>query len=84
MVSPFAVHQQQLAFLSQQQALLMSAAKSGGIPQAFPMQTNGVAGSHLSNGNTPPQGWPNVGYQIPGMTPVAEQNGASNFSQVVV
>jgi len=62
----------------------MSAAKSGGIPQAFPMQTNGVAGSHLSNGNAPTQGWPNVGYQIPGMTPVAGQNGANNFSQVVL
>lgn len=53
MVSPYAVHQQQLAFLSQQQALLMAASKSGGIsqafvsqmnvPQAIPMQTTGFA-----------------------------------------
>ncbi|ONK75983.1 uncharacterized protein A4U43_C03F22610 [Asparagus officinalis] len=92
MVSPYAVHQQQLAFLSQQQALLMAAAKSGGIPQAFPAQTNGpqsfpmqingIASSHVPNGSTPTQSWPNLDYQIRGMTPVIGQNGAHNFNQL--
>lgn len=96
MVSPYAVHQQQLAFLSQQHALLMAGAKSGGIPQAFPMQangsqafpmqTNGIATSHVSNGSTPShtpgQSWPNLGYQMPRMTPLAGQNGSNNFSQL--
>lgn len=81
MVSPYAVHQQQLALLSQQQALLAAAAKSGGVPQAFPIQANGITASQVPNGITPPQSWPNAGYQIPGMMPVAAQNGANNFSQ---
>lgn len=82
MVSPYAIHQQQLAFLSQQQALLVAAAKSGGIPQAFPIQANGTSSSHISNGNTQTLSWPNLGYQVPGVIPVVGQNGAGNFSQL--
>ncbi|KAF4377727.1 hypothetical protein F8388_004556 [Cannabis sativa] len=60
MVSPFAMHQQQLAMLAQQQSLLMAAAK--GDPK-FPANTQ-----PLPNGtNVPIQSWPNMGYQIPGM-----------------
>ncbi|KAJ8754606.1 hypothetical protein K2173_010697 [Erythroxylum novogranatense] len=72
MVSPFAMHQQQIAVLAQQQSLLMAAAaKSAGgdlklssnIQQPVP---NGV--------NFPSQSWPNSGYQIPGLSmPVAGQ-----------
>ncbi|ONK67437.1 uncharacterized protein A4U43_C05F30 [Asparagus officinalis] len=57
----------------------MAAAKPGGIPQAFHIQTNGISNSHESNGSTQIQSWPS-GHKIPGMTPVAGQNG-TNFSQ---
>ncbi|KAH0986751.1 hypothetical protein GBA52_013928 [Prunus armeniaca] len=62
MVSPFAMHQQQLAMLAQQQSLLMAAAaKSAGMDQKFP----GIIQQPVSNGsNLPSQSWPNVGYQI--------------------
>ncbi|XP_073005526.1 ADP-ribosylation factor GTPase-activating protein AGD5-like [Typha latifolia] len=83
MVSPYAIHQQQLTFLSQQQALLMAAAKSGGVPPTFPGRANQpiINGSHVPNGNFPAHNWTNLGYQIPGATPVAQQNGISNFGQ---
>ena len=65
MVSPFAMHQQQLAMLAQHQSLVMAAAaKSAGSDPKFP----GIAQQPVSNGiNLPTQSWPNVGYQIPGM-----------------
>lgn len=83
MVSPFAVHQQQLAFLSQQQALMMAATKSGGAPPKFtgtnqqPHSTN----SNLTNGDFPAQIWPNFGYQMPGITSPGVQKDADKFSQ---
>lgn len=85
MVSPYAVHQQQLAFLSQQQALLMAAAKSGGVPQPFPVITSqsGMSSSQAPTRHLPSQSWPNNGYQIPGMTPITGQNGINSFSQQV-
>ncbi|XP_059661557.1 ADP-ribosylation factor GTPase-activating protein AGD5 isoform X2 [Cornus florida] len=65
MVSPFSVHQQQLAVLAQQQSLLMAAAakSAGGLPK-LPVnaQQPGSKGT-----NSPTQNWPNVGYQFPGM-----------------
>lgn len=78
MVSPFAVHQQQLAFMSQQQALLMAALKSGNAPQMISGNANllNANGSNAPHGNLPTQSWPNLGYQIPGSTPAA-QNGAT-------
>ncbi|CAL5083516.1 unnamed protein product [Urochloa decumbens] len=79
MVSPFAAHQQQLAFMSQQQALLLAALKAGNAPQMVP----GNANQLNSNGSNPPlgtlpfQNWTNVGYQNPGLAPAAAaQNGA--------
>ncbi|KAK9269517.1 hypothetical protein L1049_001293 [Liquidambar formosana] len=78
MVSPFAVHQQQLAILAQQQSLLMAAAAKsvGGVPK-FPGNTQQPG----SNGtNLPTQNWPNVGYQIPGMMmPVVRQGETGNM-----
>lgn len=68
MVSPFAVHQQQLAMLAQQQSLLMAAAaKSGGaVPNLGVSAQQQLPGSFGAN-MPPPQNWPNVGYQFPGM-----------------
>nr|CAD1819337.1 unnamed protein product [Ananas comosus var. bracteatus] len=84
MVSPYSLHQQQLAFLSQQQALLAAAAKSGvNASQAFAQTNQPIAnGSHVPNGNFPTQNWSNPGYQFPGMTGVARQNGFSAFGQL--
>lgn len=81
MVSPFAMHQQQLAMLAQQQSLLMAAAaKSAGMDQKFP----GIIQQPVSNGsNLPSQSWPNVGYQIPGlMMPVDGQADLQKVTQV--
>ncbi|KAL6657792.1 hypothetical protein ACP70R_005572 [Stipagrostis hirtigluma subsp. patula] len=81
MVSPFAVHQQQLAFMSQQQALLMAALKAGNAPQITPGNANllSVNGSNASHGSLPLQNWTNLGYQNPGPIPaaVAAQNGVA-------
>lgn len=81
MVSPFAMHQQQLAMLAQQQSLLMAAAAksvggdpkfSGNIQQPGP---NGI--------NLPAQNWPGIGYQIPGlMMPAAGQSDLQKLMQV--
>ncbi|RID74284.1 hypothetical protein BRARA_B01390 [Brassica rapa] len=61
-VSPFAMHQQQVAMLAQQQALYMAAAKAaGGTPNGANQQA--VANALLASAN-----WSNTGYQIPGMT----------------
>ncbi|EOA12434.1 hypothetical protein CARUB_v10028316mg [Capsella rubella] len=63
-VSPFAMHQQQVAMLAQQQALYMAAAKAaGGTP-------NGVNQQAVANAlNLASANWSNTaGYQIPGMT----------------
>ncbi|CAH8358448.1 unnamed protein product [Eruca vesicaria subsp. sativa] len=62
-VSPFAMHQQQVAMLAQQQALYMAAAKAaGGNP-------NGVNQQVVANAlNLASANWSNTGYQVPGMT----------------
>ncbi|KAG8364985.1 hypothetical protein BUALT_Bualt18G0055500 [Buddleja alternifolia] len=61
MVSPFAIHQQQLAMLAQQQSLLMAAAAnaSGGTQKVPGNAQLGVSGASLPN-----QSWPNVGYYM--------------------
>lgn len=72
MVSPFSIHQQQLAMLSQQQSFLAAAsAKSNGGSQTFPINVNQPS----SNGiHVPIQNWGIVGHQVPGMMmPVADQ-----------
>ncbi|KAL0734681.1 hypothetical protein Bca4012_010891 [Brassica carinata] len=62
-VSPFAMHQQQVAMLAQQQALYMAAAKAaGGTPNGVNQQAIANALS-LASAN-----WSNTGYQVPGMT----------------
>ncbi|XP_022753233.1 probable ADP-ribosylation factor GTPase-activating protein AGD5 [Durio zibethinus] len=76
MLSPFAMHQQQLAMLAQQQSLLMAAsAKSApGNSQQPPSNVTSI----------PAQTWPNVGYQIPGMMmPVAGQADLQKFLQTM-
>ncbi|KAJ6828820.1 putative ADP-ribosylation factor GTPase-activating protein AGD5 isoform X2 [Iris pallida] len=80
MVSPFVIHQQQLAFLSQQQALLIAASKSGGIPSTV----SGVAPqANLTNASPTTAGsWPNLAYQLPGLTPPGGQKDVNNYSQV--
>ncbi|PON44584.1 Arf GTPase activating protein [Parasponia andersonii] len=81
-VSPFAMHQQQLAMLAQQQSLLMAAAvKSAGADPKFPASTQ----QPMPNGtNVPIQGWPNIGYPIPGMImPMAGQGNQQNVTQAV-
>lgn len=78
MASPFAVQQQQLAFMSQQQALLMAALKAGNSPQIVPGNANQL-NTNVSNpplGTLPFQNWTNL-YQNPGSTPAAAQNGAT-------
>jgi len=82
MVSPFALHQQQLALMSQQQALLMAALKAGNAPQMVPGNANqlNANGSNPPLGTLPFQNWTNLGYQTPGLTPAAApaaQNGAA-------
>lgn len=81
MVSPFAVHQQQLAMLAQQQTLLMAAAAQSAKGTSKPpvnMQQPGLNGI-----NMPTQNWPNVGYQIQGLTmPLAGQNELQKLVQV--
>ncbi|CAI0376101.1 unnamed protein product [Linum tenue] len=85
MVSPYAMHQQQIAMLAQQQSLLMaaaakSAAKSAGGSGSTNGQQPGANGINL-----PAQTWPNAGYQIPGlMVPVAMQSDVQKLMQVLV
>ncbi|XP_010268821.1 PREDICTED: probable ADP-ribosylation factor GTPase-activating protein AGD5 [Nelumbo nucifera] len=87
-VSPFSVHQQQLAMLAQQQSLLMAAAaKSGSVAPIFPGNTHQHVtpvsnGTHVPGNNLPAQNWSNASYQVPGMTmPVAGQSDLQKFMQ---
>ncbi|XP_010905130.1 ADP-ribosylation factor GTPase-activating protein AGD5 [Elaeis guineensis] len=82
MVSPYSIHQQQLTFLSQQQALLMAAAKSGHMPTTVSGTNQQAVIGTPPNGNFQTQNWPNISYQISGMTPPAGQKGVNNFSQI--
>ncbi|XP_055809277.1 ADP-ribosylation factor GTPase-activating protein AGD5-like isoform X2 [Solanum dulcamara] len=66
MVSPFAMHQQQLAQLAQQQSLLVSAAAASGTLKMPGDVRQGPNGSNIVN-----QSWPHVGYQFPGMMMLA-------------
>jgi stromal membrane-associated protein len=84
MVSPFALHQQQLALMSQQQALL-AALKAGNAPQMVPGNANqlNANGSNPPLGTLPFQNWTNLGYQNPGLTPAAApaaQDGAAKVN----
>ncbi|XP_021758733.1 probable ADP-ribosylation factor GTPase-activating protein AGD5 [Chenopodium quinoa] len=81
MVSPFALHQQQIAMLAQQQSLLMAAAAqaaNGASKSNVNMHQPGLNGT-----NMPTQNWPGLGYQIPGLTmPSAGQNELPKSVQV--
>lgn len=78
MVSPFAAHQQQLAMLAQHQSLLMAAAAAAAKNLPGTTQQPGSAGT-----NVPAQMWPNVGYQVPGITiPIAGPSHPQSFMQV--
>ncbi|XP_039032485.1 ADP-ribosylation factor GTPase-activating protein AGD5-like [Hibiscus syriacus] len=76
MVSPFAMHQQQLALLAQQQSLLMAAAAKSSPGNTQQLPSNGPS--------IPTQTLPNMGYQIPGMMmPVAGQADLQKFMQAM-
>ncbi|KAK9089421.1 hypothetical protein Scep_028503 [Stephania cephalantha] len=65
MVSPFSLHQQQLAMLAQQQSLLMAAAaKAGGGVSAGPVNVQQLGSNGAGVGLTA-QNWQNIGYQVP-------------------
>lgn len=80
MVSPFAMHHQQLAMLAQQQSLLMAAASksAGGDPKLFSsFQHPGPNGTNLPSPNLP-----NLGNQIPAMMMPGGQAELQKFMQV--
>ncbi|KAL3850775.1 hypothetical protein ACJIZ3_012657 [Penstemon smallii] len=80
MVSPFSLHQQQIAMLAQQQSILMAAAAnaSGAKPKA-----PGNTQLGLNSTNLPNQSWPKVGNQFPGMmTPAAGKNELERYMQM--
>lgn len=82
MVSPYSIHQQQLAFLSQQQALL-AAAKSGARPVLSGISNQSVVtGLNAPHMNVVPQNWPNLGYQTPGINPLDNQKSSNHFQVV--
>ncbi|KAK3013400.1 hypothetical protein RJ639_009461, partial [Escallonia herrerae] len=71
MVSPFAVHQQQLAMVAQQRSFLTAAtAKHSGAPQTVPANWNGVGFNGMY---IPAQNWGSIGNQGHGTMKVAEQ-----------
>lgn len=78
MVSPFAMHQQQLAMLAQQQSLLMAAAAAGGAVRLPVNAQQNSNGTNMVN-----QDWPNLGYQFPGvMMPAAGNTELEKYMQV--
>lgn len=80
MVSPYAIHQQQLAFISQQhQAVLMAAAKTGVSPPLVSL--NNAIQPGINVFNAPTQSWPTLGLNTPIMAPLVGQNGLNNFIQ---
>lgn len=80
-VSPFAMHQQQLAMLAQQQSLLMAAAaaaKSASGDVKYP------ANVQQPGSNIPFQSWPAASYPIPGVMPVGGQGELQKIMQVII
>lgn len=75
MVSPYSLHQQQLALLSQQQAFLMAATKSASTPLTTVLRA--------PNSDLSAQRWGNIGYQIPTLTPIVGQTAINNANQVM-
>lgn len=86
MVSPFALHQHQLAYVSQQQALLLAVAQSEKAPSFLPargIHQRSVSDSNTMQENIAAQSWANHGYQVPGNVPPAGQLYANHSSQVM-
>ncbi|KAL5986870.1 hypothetical protein ACLOJK_015204 [Asimina triloba] len=85
MVSPFSVRQQQLAFLAQQQSLLMAAAaKSGSAAPSYPGKSlqPGSKDAQAPGGGLPAHNWPNLGFPLPGMMmPAGGQNDLQKHMQ---
>nr|CAD1832162.1 unnamed protein product [Ananas comosus var. bracteatus] len=77
MGSPYTIHQQQLAFISQQQAFLVAASQSG---TALPAQKPGTT-VIASNSSFPIQNWPKEGNQFPGMTLSAGEEDNKRLNQ---
>lgn len=75
MVSPYSLHQQQLALLSQQQAFLMAATKSASTPLTTVLRA--------PNSDLSAQRWGNIGYQIPTLTSIVGQTAINNANQVM-
>ena len=70
MASPFSIHQQQLAILSQQQSIMGTAAKPNGGSQAFPVNAHQFSSNGL---HFPAPNFGSNGHQVPGMVmPVAD------------
>lgn len=77
MVSPFAMHQQQLAMLAQQQSLLMAAAaKSTGVDLKYPV------GIQQPSPNVSVQNWPATGFPTSGVMPMGTQVELQKLMQV--
>ncbi|TKY49045.1 ADP-ribosylation factor GTPase-activating protein AGD5 [Spatholobus suberectus] len=76
MVSPFSMHQQQLAMLAQQQSLLMAAAaKSTGGDPRYPTSIQ------QPRPNVPIQSWPATGYSISEVMPMGGQGELQKLMQ---
>ncbi|CAL5200819.1 unnamed protein product [Lathyrus oleraceus] len=75
-VSPFAMHQQQLAMLAHQQSLLMAAAsKSTGVDLKYP------TGIQQPSSNVSVQNWPPTGFPISGVMPMDAQGELQKLMQ---
>ncbi|WOL15679.1 putative ADP-ribosylation factor GTPase-activating protein AGD5 isoform X1 [Canna indica] len=84
MVSPFAHHQQQLAFLSQQQAQLMGSTNSVNLPSTLSSvgsHQRSVSDSNMMKGSITDQGWVNAGYQVPSNVRLAGQLYSNSLNQ---
>ncbi|XP_074578647.1 ADP-ribosylation factor GTPase-activating protein AGD5-like [Curcuma longa] len=84
MVSPFALHQQQLAIIAHQQAYLAAAAKPNNSPSTLSVgQTHqrSMSDSNALKGNFAAQSWGNLAYQLPRNVPSGSQY-PNNFGQM--
>ncbi|XP_074591675.1 ADP-ribosylation factor GTPase-activating protein AGD5-like [Curcuma longa] len=81
MVSPFALHQQQLAFLAHQQAHAMAANKPDNSPStlsSFGTHQLNTSDSNSMKGNIAAQSWGNFTYQLPGNVPFGQMGNVSH------
>ncbi|KAJ8497592.1 hypothetical protein OPV22_008144 [Ensete ventricosum] len=86
MASPYSIHQQQLASVSQQQSFQTAASKPVCVNSTLPGRTNNqtVLNGYLArNVSLPYQNWSNLGYQDPGIMPPASHKGVNIAGQQV-